>query len=965
MQQSPLSRFVDALLKYASHIACLLVTLLVTPAAFSQAMISVEQGVVDLSHWNREQEPVLKLDGQVRFYWSSFQVSSQNPSAQAEFIPIHGSWHRTTDHPLYGYATYEFDFISPEEQVLTLDFGTLSVAHRIYANGKIVDVNGNPQADRKSYTKGPARQNMITLILPKGRLQLAIEIANFEYMISGIVKPVVIGTPTAVFTHRYVGFVPALVLFGSYLGMALYHFGLFSLRRRDTSSLYFGLFCLAMLPSTVINMQLSVLELYMDVPLALGIYLASSFGIASGFLGLFIAYLYESAWSRRVSLVLLGFCGVLAVVQALDLQLYVILLACKFIIGLILAGFLTRTLYLAVRTGQQSSRMMLISCGLLICTAVNDFANFNNWINSTPLFSFGSLAFLMIQSYLLSVRFSNAFRQVKKSEREIRLLSSEIKAQHDRVVALNENLEQLAEEKTRDIRSIMTNIQLGIFAITPEGYAIHKDHSQYLCDVFELADVTGLNACHLLFDRSDLTSNEWSQAVSCLEASLGESELVFEMNAHGLPHELRYTGPSGQQKLLELSWNPMTNDQGVTEKILVTVKDITEIHALAEEAQDKREELELISELLNISSESFRRFLQNSHDFLAENRKLLNAQSIQSRDLEILKLLFINMHTMKGTSRSLYLKKMTSAFHDAEQYYAHLQKDSQAVWDLEKMNADLDKVEKVMERYVNIYQNKLNRKVSGEREIEVPESRIMQLYENFGAADGAVISVPAAQPFMRAMRAFFFESIFRSAHEVLFDICQFLGTLAKDLNKEKPVLTIETGGLALNHEGETLLRKIFIHLLRNTMDHGIETAEERLRKHKPVAGHITINLFEDAEAITLRYQDDGRGLDMRKIRAIATEKQLVTDPEAVTLEDIGELIFCAGLSTASVVNDISGRGVGMDAVRTYLAKVGGSIAIHLKEAADQNPDFCPFYFDMSLPRSLFAEPGKREIVVAA
>jgi hypothetical protein len=943
----------------------LILSLFFAQLAVGQTKLHVNQGLVDLTQWDEKREPLLTLEGTARFYWNTFRVSAPSSSIPPEMISIHGSWDRHTTHPLHGYASYEFDFISDRERPIAVDLGTVAVAHRIYVDGKLLDVSGDPQSLKESYQKGPARQTVVTFILPQGQRRLTIETANFEYMLSGIVKPVVIGTPAAVVSHRYAGLAPALVLFGAYLAMALYHFGLFTLRRRDRGSLYFGLFCLAMLPSTVINMQVNALELYAEVPLALGIYLASSFGIASGFLGLFISYLWDSPWSRRISLLLLGFCLILAFVQAFDLQLYLVLLGVKFLIGLVQAGFLTRTIARAVGTRQQSSMMMLVSCCLLICTAINDFANFNNWIQSTPLFSFGSLAFLMIQSYLLSVRFSNAFQQIEQSEREIRQLSAKIKAEHDHVVALNENLEVLAEEKTRDIRSIMSHIQLGIFAITPGGYRIHKDYSEHLRDIFEVDQVMERSACQLLFDRSDLSTDAVSQAVSCIEAALGESSLVFDMNAHCLPQDLRYTSPSGHQKLLELSWHPMANFAGNTEKILVTVKDVTAIRALAEEAHDKKEELEFISELLNVQAEAFRRFLQDSKDFLAENRKLINSRSIQLKDLEVLKVLFINMHTMKGASRSLYFKKMTTVFHDVEQYYAHLQKDKHAAWDATKMNADLDEAEKIIAVYVSIYQNKLSRRVHGEREMELSESKLVQLYEKFVDAERNGGSTSGAEPFMKAMRSFFLSSLFTPAREAIQDMCRPLDTLAKDLQKEKPVVSIEARDLFLNHKGEALLRKIFVHLLRNTMDHGIETPQERLEKRKSKEGRITIVLNPEADEVQLRYQDDGRGLDLGKIRRVATERNLVKNPQALRKEEIAELIFCSGLSTASQLNDISGRGVGMDAVRSYLQKMGGSITICLLEQEDPKALFNPFSFDIRLPRSLFAEAGDQNAFAAA
>jgi signal transduction histidine kinase len=254
--------------------------------------------------------------------------------------------------------------------------------------------------------------------------------------------------------------------------------------------------------------------------------------------------------------------------------------------------------------------------------------------------------------------------------------------------------------------------------------------------------------------------------------------------------------------------------------------------------------------------------------------------------------------------------------------------------------------------------------VGGERDIEVSEAKMMQLYEGFKVAN-RVVPAPDALPFMRDMGQFFRQALFRPAQDVLLDIGKGLGALAKDLNKEKPLLRIEASDLLLTHAGEILLRRVFVHLLRNTMDHGIETASERIAKGKPAAGTISVMLSEDAMGMTLRYQDDGRGLNLEKIRALAAERNAVPHAERLTQEEVGELIFCPGLSTASEVSDISGRGVGMSAVRSYLQNWGGSITVHLTGQEHLEPGFCSFQFDIKLPQSLFAGAEKPDSAVAA
>jgi two-component system chemotaxis sensor kinase CheA len=123
-----------------------------------------------------------------------------------------------------------------------------------------------------------------------------------------------------------------------------------------------------------------------------------------------------------------------------------------------------------------------------------------------------------------------------------------------------------------------------------------------------------------------------------------------------------------------------------------------------------------------------------------------------------------------------------------------------------------------------------------------------------------------------------------------------------------------------------------IHLLRNAVDHGIETPEERLMAGKPPVGIIKLSAYHEQGRIIITLEDDGRGIDPQKIRATAIKKGLLTEAEASALtdEEAIDLIFKPGFSTASQVTDVSGRGVGMDIVRTNIERLNGNVLVETK-----------------------------------
>lgn len=123
-----------------------------------------------------------------------------------------------------------------------------------------------------------------------------------------------------------------------------------------------------------------------------------------------------------------------------------------------------------------------------------------------------------------------------------------------------------------------------------------------------------------------------------------------------------------------------------------------------------------------------------------------------------------------------------------------------------------------------------------------------------------------------------------------------------------------------------------VHLVRNAVDHGIETPAERASKNKPRVGQIVLSAEQEGDHILLSISDDGCGMDPTVLRAKAVEKGLIDTDAAERMGDADVLhfIFAPGFSTKSQVSDVSGRGVGMDVVKTKITQLNGSINIQSK-----------------------------------
>lgn len=167
----------------------------------------------------------------------------------------------------------------------------------------------------------------------------------------------------------------------------------------------------------------------------------------------------------------------------------------------------------------------------------------------------------------------------------------------------------------------------------------------------------------------------------------------------------------------------------------------------------------------------------------------------------------------------------------------------------------------------------------------------------------------------------------------------------------------------------TLIEEIsdpLIHILRNAIDHGIECAEERIEANKPATGKVTLSAHHKDKHVIIIVKDDGRGIDPKKIREASVEKGLITEEEAAKLTDKEAmfLIFKSGISTAKEITDISGRGVGMDIVKSHLEKVNGIIEIDSK--IGEGTTFTiklPLTLTLSIIRALLVKLGNKTFAI--
>ncbi len=522
----------------------------------------------------------------------------------------------------------------------------------------------------------------------------------------------------------------------------------------------------------------------------------------------------------------------------------------------------------------------------------------------------------------------------------------------------NRNLEAKVEERTaelrqknNDIANMMANMHQGLFTITAGGL-IHPEYAAYLEQIFETDRIADRNFADLLFSNTTAGSDAVDQNITGVDAIVGEDEMMYEFNSHCLMTEMVIKMGDGREKILELDWDPIINEAGEVDKLMVTVRDVTELKALEAEAEGQKRELAIIGEILAVDAAKFKDFLSTAEGFLAECRQLIEENT--SKDLDVIASLFRSMHTVKGNARTYGLSQITDIVHEVESTYDDLRKKEEVQWDQAQLLHELSGAEDIIGKYAVVFREKLGRDGDVSSGSSLDPELVATLLERIHALTQEDMSsnvkgvVSDTYNMLMSLDA-------KPLDVVISDVISSANSLADQLGKGKPVIEIDNAGILVKSHAHTTLNNIFMHVFRNAMDHGIEGIEERLQKGKPESGKISLNVTTDDNGANLAIRDDGRGIAISRIYKMAIEKGIykAEDPKP-SASEIANLIFSSGFSTAEAVTDVSGRGVGMDAVKGFLEKSGGSIEVIL-DAGNEDDDFRSFITNIRIPKSFYQE----------
>lgn len=245
-------------------------------------------------------------------------------------------------------------------------------------------------------------------------------------------------------------------------------------------------------------------------------------------------------------------------------------------------------------------------------------------------------------------------------------------------------------------------------------------------------------------------------------------------------------------------------------------------------------------------------------------------------------------------------------------------------------NAQVHHTPKALTQTIRVNAERMDKLMNLVGELVISKTRISQLsHEEKLAELNTTIELMGnitsdIQEIVMKLRMVPIEQVFNRFPRLVRDISK---DLDKDVNLVITGKDTEIDRVVIDEIGDPL-----VHLIRNSLDHGLEVAEDRIKVGKVAKGTLELSAFNEGDNILIKVSDDGKGINPDKIKNLAVTKGLITAEAAKTMPDKEalELIFLPGFSTKEVANDLSGRGVGMDVVKSKVSTLGGSVGITSK-----------------------------------
>lgn len=523
-----------------------------------------------------------------------------------------------------------------------------------------------------------------------------------------------------------------------------------------------------------------------------------------------------------------------------------------------------------------------------------------------------SLAVIFLLSYFFSIAVRIlVLNRIFQIEKEIDIVGSG-QSDHRFPVNSNDEFDRLADRMNRMLASIDGRISRGIKQVTDEitiqenskylqnihdgllfidyGQIISDDYSRSLADIFDREEIGGQHLSDFLYPDREVFREKRKSIETFLKGLFTDPGSFDSISDENNPlHNIWISRDDGKRILVDGVFRKV-EEKGELVQILIIFKDRTD-EGLLEKKLDEKDlrsnfELETIVAILRAGPGPFLQFIEESYVLLAELRE----EIAEIRNEEVIRKSFRTVHSMKCSAAYFDFQAVEKLCHNLEEILSDFRKGNfsrKQALDIivDDIYAQFDHIKHLVNKFREF--------------LLTEEGRVYEMHKN------------EQDHFFDSLR------IMLSRHA---------DYLEKDIH-----FSFDS-----DFENFPLIEKIktpVIHLLRNAVDHGIEFPEEREGCGKNGEGEISLSIKErEDKSVKITIEDDGQGIDFNKIREIAVARGFIKKEESPGRENLIRTLFLSGFSSRDGISGLSGRGIGLDAVKEDVNRIGGKISVKTEPA---------------------------------
>ena len=390
--------------------------------------------------------------------------------------------------------------------------------------------------------------------------------------------------------------------------------------------------------------------------------------------------------------------------------------------------------------------------------------------------------------------------------------------------------EALVREKTNDLQSVLDNIHQGVVTVDllkNDSQKI-KDTSLHFFKIFEHLDDSCLlesNSILDLFVGSSLNNEDLSKINSVLISATHENLWQWEVNCENLPREMSL---NDSQKIIEIDWDPVT-DEEVVHKIILTFKDVSEFRRLGEEKAKNERDIKKLISLSQMDQKEYSIFITSVDKMLDENLSVLEPREDYHKDA--IDLVFRNLHTIKGLARSYDMMLLSGFIHEVESSFQKT-RDKIITYSRESCLAQLEQVQTEINNYRALAKTNLKWDLNIS-EVSMPVNQLVNWYDHISKFHRNKKDEDALNDLLHDIKRKYSTTF----SDTLKNIMMNSQKLSKELKKGEVTFKLVGCDLFVTKDYEDKISTIFVHLIRNSIDHGFVN-EEKQQQYNLSSPHL-------------------------------------------------------------------------------------------------------------------------------